>query len=357
MGIINPAQLTFNGEEIKALSEAIMTSTFEKPELAQFHTVVTGIKAKKQIAILGLLGLTGKKQTGCAVTPNAGVIPMSQKFWTPQMIGDRFQQCYTELLGTFFAWGLKNGVAKADLTGTDFANFLEDRLGDAIKESVFRLAWFGDVDATNYNGVPAGVITNGTDVGYFTAIDGLWKQIFAIVTATPARKITIAKNAGANYAAQEFTAADVTNKVATNLFRDMVQKADQRLRSSQNKVIICTRSLADQYENELESVGVSESFSYIQEGISTLTRKGITIYAFDFWDRMINSYQNNGTKWNLPHRAVLTTIENIQIGTEEETNLAELDPFYDKSTKLYNVDFGYNLDAKVIEDYKIQAAY
>jgi hypothetical protein len=40
---------------------------------------------------------------------------------------------------------------------------------------------------------------------YFNTIDGLWKQIFAAVTAgtiPAAQKIEIAENAGATYAAQ-----------------------------------------------------------------------------------------------------------------------------------------------------------
>ena len=48
--IINPADLTFNGEEIKQLSEAVFESVFNKPDANVFHTFMHGIKAKKQIA-------------------------------------------------------------------------------------------------------------------------------------------------------------------------------------------------------------------------------------------------------------------------------------------------------------------
>ena len=48
--IINPSDLTFNGEEVRAISEAIMEEVFAKPALTEVLTAYTGIKAKKQIA-------------------------------------------------------------------------------------------------------------------------------------------------------------------------------------------------------------------------------------------------------------------------------------------------------------------
>lgn len=357
MSVIDATDIAFNGKEIMALSEAIMERFHEKPVFSLFHKIVPGIKAKQQIAILGLLGLVGKKSTGCAPDENSGGITMSGKEWDPEYIEDRFAQCWKDLKETFFIWGLKNGIAKGDLTSTDFSNFLEERLSDAMIEAIYRLAWMGDVDAANYNDSPSGTITNSIDPAYFTPIDGFWKQIFAIGTATPARKVTIAKNAEATYVDQEFDSTDTTNKVASGIFRDLLQGADYRLRSQANKVIVCTQSLADQYENELESQGVSESFKMITEGVSTLERKGTLIIAVSTFDRHIRAYQDSGTAYYRPHRAVLLLPDNTQIGTEEEANLAQLKPFYDQKENKYYVDFGFNLDAKIPEDYLIQAAY
>lgn len=357
-GIINPSDLTFNGKEVQALSEAIMTEAFESPSLNEFHTIVTGIEAKQQIAILGLFGLVGKTSTGCAPDENPGQITNSQKFWNPAYIEDRFAQCWKDLKATFFIWGLKHGVKKADLTSTDFANFLEDRLKIALKESVFRIAWFSDTAIANYNDSPAGVLKNGISEAYFNAIEGLWKQIFAIMTAAPKQYVAISKNTGANYAAQEFDDTDTTNQVVTKMFRKMLTKADTRLSEQSNPVFVVTKSVADQYQSErLQATGIEPAYTRVEDGWDVLKVGGKTIHAFSFWDRMIQSYFDSGTKYHLPHRAILTTVENIQIGTEEESNLAELNPFYDETLKKYYVDFGYNIDSKIIEDYKLMAAY
>lgn len=358
MSVINAAQLTFSGEEIKSLSEAIMTAYYEKPNLSEVHTLVKGIKAKKQIAILGLLGLVGKTQTGCDPTGNAGTITMSEKSWDPAYIGDRFEQCFTDLLDTFFAWGMNNGVKKSDLTSTDFANFLEDRLGDAITEAVFRLAWFGDTAAANYNDSPAGVLKNGTDEAYFNSINGLFKQIFTIVTGDSTKKIAITKNAAATYALQKFDSTDTTNEVATNTFLQMIDEADSRLTASKDTIILATKSLVAQYKRERRKAsGIELAYQRTESGFKFVEIDGIRIYEMEIWDRNIKAYYDNGTKYYLPHRAVLSTKSNIQIGTEEEANLSELNSFYDQKTKTYNVDFGFNLDAKIAEDYKIMSAY
>lgn len=355
MGVITPQELTFNGREAQSLSEAIYSASFENPAVGQFHTIISGVKAKQQIAILGALGLTGRGQTRCDITANPGTIPMSEKFWDPAYIGDRFEQCWADLIGTFFMWGLKNGVKKPDLTDTDFANFLEDRIAESSIEAVFRLAYFGDTAAATISG--GGVYKNGTDVGYFDPINGYWKQIAAIVAANASRRTAIPHNTGVSYAAQEFTAQDTTDKVATGIFQSLKYGADFKLRNADNKIIIATQSLTDQYEKELMSQNIEPSYTRVESGIDVLRYGGIDIIPFNFLDRTIRAYQDNGTKYNLPHRAILTTKDNLQIATEEEGNFSELDAFYDKKSKLYVADFGFNLDAKVIEDHMIQVAY
>lgn len=358
MSVIDPSDLTFNGEEVKALSEAIITDFYKNPSLNEFHTLVSGIKAKKQIAILGLLGKVGKKQTNCTISENASQIPASEKFWNPVMIGDRFVQCWTDLLETFWIYGTKNGVNKDDLTSTDFANFLNEKLGEALQDAAFRLAWFGDTAAANYNDSPAGVITNSVDPSWYTPLDGFWKQIFAVVTADADRKTAIANNAQATYALQKFSDTDTTNQVVTGIFQTMIDSADERLIESGNAIMIATRSMVLQYKRERRKFSnIDQAYTRTETGWDTIEIDGIPVYTFSFWDRTIKADFDNGTKWYLPHRAVLTTKENLQVGTEEVGNLSELKPFYDNKTKTYNVDFGFNLDAKLIEDYKIQVAY
>ena len=365
--IINSGDLAFNGEEVKAVSECIMEEIFAKPAMTEFLTPYTGIKAKKQIAFLGRLsGLVGQSHTNgtCAPVENDATITNTEKFWNPAHIDDRFSECWDDLLETFFIYGLKNGVAKGDLTSTDFATFFIERYQDSIAEMFHRLVWFGDTAADDTAG-GGNFVTAGFVAKRWDSFDGIWKQLYAIVAAAPARKTSglSAKNAELTFVDQAFNSTDTDDRVVTSVLQNLVFNADYRLRDKADKIIVVTQSVADQYVRELESAigaGIPVAFEYLQDGITVLKRMGITIYAFSFWDRMIEGYMrtiNTELNYYLPHRAILTTKANLAFGTEEEGTLSEVNIFYDQKDKKTYFDFGANLDAKVLQDYMVQAAY
>jgi hypothetical protein len=353
MSLINPAQLTWNGEEIKTMAEAVFTSVYQKPDINIFHTVVTPIEAKKQIAYLGLLGLVGKKSSGCSPTSDAKTIPMSEKYWNPEDIFVRLEQCWKDLDASFWVWAQRKGLERADLTVGDFADFVVERLADALQELVLRIAWFNDTAAALVTDSPAGNVTAGTDITYFNIIDGLWKQIFAICTSAPARLCAISENAQATYVTQDNLAADRALKV----YQCLKYNADNRLRNQPDLVIISTTSLVDNYEKYLMSQSITPSYEKIMAGFDALKFNNIPIIGFNFWDRYIRTYFDNGTKYHLPHRAILTTKRNLLIGTDNASALSETDVHYDKVTKKNYWDVAFKEDAKVLEDYMIQAAY
>lgn len=184
------------GKQVVAFREAFWTLTFQNPALNSLLTIVPGIKAKQQIVILGLLELAGKtKSTNqCAPDVSDQTIPDIQKHWDPNQVEDRFIECWKDLLEKFYVWGLKNGIAKPDLTGTDFADFIIERVVDALYQSIYRIAWFGDTAIANFS--DGGVLTNGIDIRYFNAIDGLWKQFFAVAADFPEHYVQIPNNYG-----------------------------------------------------------------------------------------------------------------------------------------------------------------
>lgn len=366
--IINPADLAFNGEEVKTVAECIMEEVFSKPALTEFLTPYTGVKAKKQIVFLGKInGLVGQKHTTdqCAPVENTGTITNTQKFWEPAYIDDRFSECWDDLLDGFFIYATQNGIDKSDLTSTEFADFFVERFNDAIAEMLLRFIWFGDTDAATIADSPQGYFAVADFVAKrWNAFDGLWVQLFAIVAANSSRKTTglAAKNAQATFLLQEFDATDTTNKVVMTTLQNMIFGADYRLRDKADKLFLVTQSVADQLQRELQAYaagGIEIAFKFITDGISMLQYNGVRVYAFSFWDRMIRGYMRNasGLGYYLPHRALLSTKTQLVFGTEEETDLAKVDIFYDKTDKKNYFDIGSNLDAKVLEDYMVQLAY
>lgn len=356
----NPNTLDFHGDVIKSSAEAVFISAFATPEVNKLVELVNGIKTKKQIAILGRFNsLLGKGSGECNPSGRTVTSPLVGKEWNPATISDRLEYCWTDIEDTFYIWGTKNGIEKSDLTATDFILYIEELLSTELIETWMRFAYFGDTEAAHYNDSPAGVIKNGTDLDFFDKIDGIWKQIYAIVGADSTRKTTglATRNAGNSYANQKFTSQDTTDMIVTNMFLNMEMEADSRLTSQSGLVFQVTKSVYDQYRRELTKANVNYTTERFENGMEQLNAGGIPVVKVEFWDRMINQFFNNGTKLYLPHRAILAVPSNIQVGTEETANLSQYDIFYDKKSKTTNVDFQFSLDAKVIVDHEIQVAY
>ena len=361
MAVFNPNTLDFTKEEIKELSSAIFERVYANPTLNEYFVVQNGVKKDMQIAILGRMAtMLGAGSGGCAPTAATAAIPLSQKVWSLKTVSDRSSFCWTDdVKGTFFQWGSKNGVNREDLTSTDFANFIAERMEDAMDEMHHRLAWFNDTDAATTTDSPAGVITAGTDLDYFNKIDGAWKQLFAIGTADATKVSTglASRNGQATFALQKFTTTDRSNLVVTNTLDEMMKDADERLEGGGNVVFVATKSVWDQYKSELKFANVSFTTERIEGGIDVLYADGIELHKYSIWDRIIREYFNDGTKSYLPHRILMYDKDNLRIATEEESTFSETDIFYDKVTKKTYFDFQFDIDVKVIEDYLVQMAY
>ena len=95
----------------------------------------------------------------------------------------------------------------------------------------------------------------------------------------------------------------------------------------------------------------------VQNGVSVLKRRGVTIYAFDFLDRTILADFNSGTALYRPHRAILTTKQNLQIGLDAMSSMSQWSMYYDEDDETNNIKAKYKIDAKIVVDHMIQAAY
>lgn len=355
--ILNLDPVDFCGKQVMSFQEALWIATFEDPQLRELLTIIPGVKAKQQVVILGFLGLLGKKAntTQCAPEVSDSNIPAVQKFYNPAYIEDRFTECWKNLLEKFTVWGLKSGIRKPDLTGTDFANFLEERVLESLRQAIYRIVWFADTAAENI--ADGGNLTAGLDPEYFTMLNGFWKQFFAIATANPGQRVTIAKNSGASYALQAFTPTDTTNQVVTGYFQSIVTGMDERL-AGMNPKFFVTRSIAEQYRAERRAfANIDLAYMRTEEGWDMLEYAGYPVIVLNFEDRMIKEFFNTGTAWHLPHRIYFTTIENLHLATEEEGALSEIDAFFDKKDKQYYIDVLFALDTMVVEDYKVMLAY
>lgn len=357
--------LAFNGKEVRSVKELFIKSLVSTPLISQFLTVRENIVAKEQIGIFTPPSKLTAIDSGCSPTYTTASFPQTQKFWDPVMFSINDKQCLKDLNSSFFVYLQGKGVDNPNMLGTDIYGLYYDFLVEGAQLDLFKRIWFGDKSLTQ---LAPGTLTNASDYYVYNGIDGIWKQAMVIGTNNPARRIPIAANNGSGASpnmTQEFTSSDITAKTVTGIFGDMKRKADSTARS-QDLFIMCTRSMADQYERELESVNVSESFKFIMSGISVYERGGIPIYAIDALDDSIkNDFKNTGSgstafggvKYDLPHRAILFSKTNIIVGVDSMAATSDLTIGYNEEKKYNYAQASYKLDTKIIVDSQIQVAY
>ena len=350
------SSFAFNREELKDWSKVINELTFGDPTLNELHDIEQGIKYNQQIVFAGRMGLMGKTVTGCNPNAVAGVA-LTEKTWTPVDMDFRLEHCSADVNAQ------DKLIRQMSKMNPDFynviegsnsvvGNFLVAKVVEGFNENLIRQTWFSDTAAALTSG--GGVFKVGTDLGFFNSYNGFFKQIFTEIPTTDAKYVAIAKNAGASYAAQALASGEA---IAT--LKAMYAKADSRLLDSGSAKFYVTRSIWDGYLNDLESIQNSGAGNTMinENGQVSLTYRGIPVVKIEVWDRVIAAYQDNGTKWNLPHRAVLSTPMNLKIGTLATDDFGALDAFYDQYHKVNVIDGVYTIDAKHLEKYMTVAAY
>lgn len=353
--LINNGTFTFNQEELKDWSKVIHELTFNDKELTELHDIETGVKYNQQIVFAGRMGLMGKAVVGCAPNEVDG-LTLTEKSWTPIREDFRLTHCSADVNAQD---KLVNQMSKMN---PDFYNviegsqssvgaFLVERVLSAFKENLLRKAWFND---TAVAVAPTGVLTAGTDVDYFNSFDGLWKQIFSEVGTGDKNYVEIANNAGVDYDGQVLASGE-----GIAILKEMYKKADSRLKGHADKKFYVTTSVWDAYLDDLEDIQNQGAGNTMinENGQISLTYRGIPLEQMDFMDRTIQEFEDNGTTYYRPNRAVLTIPSNLPIATLATDDWGTLEAFYDKVSKKNYIDGIYTIDAKHLQSYLTVAAY
>jgi len=190
-----------------------------------------------------------------------------------------------------------------------------------------------------------GKYSNGIDVDYFNLINGLFKQCRAAVASDANQGYTIAANNESTKAAQM---AAMTESVAYGIVSGMYYKAPMKLREDKARLrIMVTQTIADKYEQYLQGKGNVVTYDNLVNGVKTLAFNGVPVIPMPIWDEQIQSYQDLGTTFYKPHRALLTVKEVLAVGFASEDAFDEVSVFYDKKSRLNCIGASDKIDAKL----------
>ena len=349
---------TLNPLEQAELSKFIVKQFMQQPTVSQIHMVWQGVKMKEQIALVGRMGKTGILDTACARPTSGTVIPTSQKFWEPANIGDTFINCAASMNSLFKAYFSKiNRYAeKFNIEGSDLDKLIIAMVEDSMSKAVLRFAWFGDKAVPTAGAAVAGLKVAG-NAKFYNAIDGLWKQIFAGVTATTIKKVAISENAQLTLPLQLALAADK----ARTTFDAMYALATPELRANPDAFILVSGNLFQNYYQSLVSNGQVYDINILQNGLQTLSYLGKlvinmeTVWDTDLFADFVDNTTNNAGY--LPNRAVFSHANNLPIATLNEGDLSLIESFWNNIDRQNYTAYGFSIDAKVIQESEIVVAY
>jgi hypothetical protein len=354
---LTTAGLTLNAKENPDFAKFVFERVFEQGNLGQNHRVWSGVKMQEQIVFASLFGKSGITDAGTA-RPNSGNKPtLTQKYWNPKRIGDTLIFNNSELNSLFKAYydKIQKYSEIYDITGTDEEKFLLEVFADSAMKAVNRYVWFGDT-AVAVSGAGAAGLIAAADVKFYDAVDGLWKKIYASVTAAATKKFAITKNTAATFALQALAADE-----SLTIFEGVWALADARLKADPNKVMMVTNTVWENYRQSLQSKGTAYDITLTTDGFREVKWNGTTIRNMEtLWDLTIQAdYEktNAHAAFDNPHRVLLTTADNIPVATLNEGDLSELEAFYYQKDRTNYMAYGFTLDAQLLEGYMAVAAY
>lgn len=326
------SNLTLDNGAIQSLKDLIIAELFTDPELERFFTLRQNVKNGQKLGYSGAMSDVGWNGSGCNPSYKNATIQFLEKEWA---IGDwqvPLKWCYTDLINTIAEYCLKKGTEIGDLTSTEYMDdIVYPALQEAMRLMMWRIIWFGDKNAKL--NTESGVISTGVDTDLFKTADGFWKQLFAIGTDNESQKVSIAAN-GEESTALQMSKIKETG-VAIGIFESLLENADSRIFGVEGAGIFCTKTLADALTKDLKrEYKEILTWEQIFKGLDVSEFNGVPVYRLSIWDRFIMKYENNGTKLNLPHRAVFGSPREMFVGTPANQLISELDIFFDKKDRM-----------------------
>lgn len=346
--------LTKDNGAVKSLRDLLVLTNFVDESLEQFFTFVQNVQNGQKLGWTGEMEDVGWAGAPCNPTYKDVTVQAAEKTWDIGQWSVPLKWCYEDFMNTIAEYALKTGTNIGDLTSTDIMDvIIYPALELSIKRMFWRFIWFGDKEAQNAS---TGQITDGVDVELFKPCNGFWKQLFAIGAANTGQRVNIEANGEASTAAQ--LSGIKTANTAIGIFDSLLENADPRIAAMDGSAIYCTKSLGDALTKDLKrEYKEILTWEQIFKGLDVTEYNGVMVYRVSIWDRFIQKYQNNGTKLNLPHRAVYGSPKQLFVGSPANQIISDLEIWFNQDERVTKAYSAGRLGCLIGEDNLFQLAY
>jgi len=264
-------------------SKILLEPMFRSDDIMRNYTVYPNVKYKQNLMLAPKLsGITALNE-GCGVT-NTNCDPagftVAPKVITVSNVSVKQSQCWSEFQDQFIVESYKAGINMPDLTGTQLAEVIINRVRHGIQSDVVRNMWAGNTAAAV------------ADCTYAWA-DGLWKTMSAggAINGTQMNEVTATGTAPGNLIAVGATigASDAV-ALLTNVF-DGASAELQQIPASEKRMFV-TPNIYNAYYGALTSIavgtnnGVDYGHSEAQSGVNyaRLSFRGVELVPMYEWD-------------------------------------------------------------------------
>lgn len=350
------SEFTLNNQGVTDLGKVLFLTAFTLNPLFNTCSAHTGIKNGEKLDFVDSMGDVGLKGRKCDPDYSKVEITGLEKTWD---VGDwniAKKICYKEIEKTIAEYCLRTGTERENIIGTEFWDkIMMPLLDKAISEMYWRMAWFSDKNAENIT--DGGHITDGVDVDLLNMCDGLWKRVIALGATNADQRIDLsAYNTQSTIKAQ--LSSIKASGAALGIVDDIVSYADARIAQQAGATVMMTRSLYQAFRKDYANkYHETIPFMEVAEGVKIPTYDGIPLLEVSEWDANINKFENDGTKLNMPHRAVFCSPKNLFVGTQAKTTLADVTSTFDDISRNNYFYAASDIGTLIGEDALVQVAY
>lgn len=355
---LNFSNLTPDNGAVKDLKRLIFLAVTDPEALGKLFNFLPGQKHGEKVGFVGEFGMIGKASQGCNPRFGHSILAASEKEWDIREWEVAEEICYRDLEGTVAQVAMRTKTDIADLTGTEYTDhILAPRLELAVRKMLMRYAWFGDKTAERISG--EGNLLDSVDPAYFTLVDGFWKRLFALSAAVPERRTTCAANAAATFAEQK--AAMRQNYAAVDFLDALITDAPTVLRQAEGQVVYITQMLRDALDADLKrnNKGSELQWSALFDGITETSYNGVQLIAVPFLDEIIKGCETvgGGKAWNKPYRALYTVKDNLLVGMEGNSEIADIQVWFDRNSQMNRILAKDKIGTLIADDNLVQAGF
>mgnify|MGYP003676836249 CR=1 FL=1 len=321
-------------------SRILLEPMFAGDDIMRNYTIYPNVKYKQNILMAPKLQSITSLSTNCGTNACDGAVTgfsITDKVITVSNTAVKQEQCWAEFKDEVIVESYKRGVNMQDLSGTELADVIINRIRDGIRHDLVRNMWAGDT--------AAGVIA--LDCTYDSMGDGLWKSLSAgnaVNAGTQLREVTAVTTAAANLIAVGSAIAPADAVLLLQTVFDTAPSELQQIPASEKRMFV-TPNIYNAYYGSLTTIGTAGSVDYghseAQSGVNyeRLRFRGVELVPVYEWDEAFTTLGvaqhpalfTAATAVTLPTQGcIYIAKDNIFIGTDVSSPDNELKMFYDE---------------------------